>query len=155
MYFASRLQAGRMLAARIVPKYSGIETVIVALDDGGVVVGHQIAKQLNCELLILENLPKDKLLNKNVILISQGLKESSQLDEANKVFEAHSVKKLIIATPLASQEAIHAMHTFVNEIILLTTVFDYDETNDYYDQYDVPEHNEISEFVEQFNLDIS
>jgi putative phosphoribosyl transferase len=61
MYFASRLQAGRMLAAKLVNKYRFENCAIVALDDGGVVVGAQIAMQLHCILTLLNkaeiNLP--------------------------------------------------------------------------------------------------
>jgi putative phosphoribosyl transferase len=53
MYFNSRLQAGRMLAVQLVPKYRYENCVVVALDDGGVMVGAQIAMQLHCILLML------------------------------------------------------------------------------------------------------
>jgi putative phosphoribosyl transferase len=53
MYFASRLQAGRMLAAQLVPKYRYENCAVVALNDGGVMVGAQIAMQLHCVLNML------------------------------------------------------------------------------------------------------
>jgi len=53
MYFASRMQAGRMLAAKMAPKYRYENCVVVALDDGGVIVGAQIAIQLHCIITIL------------------------------------------------------------------------------------------------------
>lgn len=63
MYFASRVQAGRMLAAQIVPKYRYENCAIIALSDGGVMVGAQIAVQLHCVLTLLMsgeiNLPRE------------------------------------------------------------------------------------------------
>lgn len=53
MYFASRVQAGRMLASRLVPKYRYENCAVVALNDGGVVVGAQIAAELHCVLGML------------------------------------------------------------------------------------------------------
>lgn len=53
MYFASRTQAGRMLAGQIIERYSGKDTVVIALSDGGVVVGTQIAMQLHCVVTML------------------------------------------------------------------------------------------------------
>ena len=50
MYFASRAQAGRMLAKRLEPKYRYENCTVVALNDGGVVVGAQIAAQLHCAM---------------------------------------------------------------------------------------------------------
>jgi predicted phosphoribosyltransferase len=63
MYFASRVQAGRMLASQLLPKYRYENCAIVALNDGGVVVGAQIAMQLHCPLMMLMseeiNLPRE------------------------------------------------------------------------------------------------
>lgn len=53
MYFASRMQAGRMLARQIDKKYDGKDCAVVALSDGGVVVGAQIALRLHCSLGML------------------------------------------------------------------------------------------------------
>lgn len=65
MYFASRLQAGRMLAGRLSVKYRYENSVVVALSDGGVIVGAQIAQKLHCILnvLISENisLPREPI----------------------------------------------------------------------------------------------
>ena len=64
MYFASRVQAGRQLASRLVDKYRYENCAVLALNDGGVVVGAQIAAQLHCVLgmvLMSEiNLPREK-----------------------------------------------------------------------------------------------
>jgi putative phosphoribosyl transferase len=53
MYFASRVQAGRMLAAQLVKKYRYENCALLALNDGGAVVGAQIAAQLHCVLTLL------------------------------------------------------------------------------------------------------
>lgn len=53
MYFASRLQAGRMLASQISKKHTGEPCAVVALSDGGVMVGAQIAMQLHCVIALL------------------------------------------------------------------------------------------------------
>jgi predicted phosphoribosyltransferase len=53
MYFASRVQAGRMLAGKLADKYRSEKCAIVALTDGGVMVGAQIAVQLHAVLTLL------------------------------------------------------------------------------------------------------
>lgn len=53
MYFASRLQAGRMLAAQVAKKYRYENCAVVALNNGGVMVGAQIATQLHSVLMML------------------------------------------------------------------------------------------------------
>jgi putative phosphoribosyl transferase len=65
MYFSSRLQAGRMLASRLGVKYRYENCAVIALNDGGVIVGAQIALQLHCvlNLLLSEeiNLPREPI----------------------------------------------------------------------------------------------
>lgn len=55
MYFASRMQAGRLLAAQLAPKYRHQQCVIVAFNDGGAQVGAQIAQALHCPLTMILN----------------------------------------------------------------------------------------------------
>lgn len=59
MYFESRAQAGQLLAAELVDKYRYENCAVVALSDGGVQVGEQIASQLHCILtmLLIEEIP--------------------------------------------------------------------------------------------------
>ncbi|HSX44045.1 MAG TPA: phosphoribosyltransferase family protein [Candidatus Saccharimonadales bacterium] len=52
MYFKSRVEAGQKLASEL-KKYQTEKTAIVALSDGGVVVGAQIAAQLHCVITML------------------------------------------------------------------------------------------------------
>lgn len=53
MYFESRTQAGQMLAQELVERYRYENCAVVALSDGGVVVGEQIAAALHCILTML------------------------------------------------------------------------------------------------------
>ncbi len=59
MYFESRTQAGQLLAAELVDKYRYENCAVVALSDGGVQVGEQIASELHCILtmLLIEEIP--------------------------------------------------------------------------------------------------
>src|ERR671932_282267 len=53
MYFESRAQAGYMLAELLVEKYRYENCAVVALGDGAVPVGEQIASALHCILTML------------------------------------------------------------------------------------------------------
>lgn len=44
-----------MLAARLADKYKDSNTVVLALDDGGVMVGVQISQQLRCPIMLLSS----------------------------------------------------------------------------------------------------
>jgi len=58
MYFESRTDAGQQLAAPLIEKYRYENCAVVALSDGAVLVGEQIAAALHCvlTLLLIENI---------------------------------------------------------------------------------------------------
>ena len=58
MYFESRQQAGQILASQLIERYRYENCAVVALSDGAVLVGEQIAAALHCILtmLLIENI---------------------------------------------------------------------------------------------------
>lgn len=52
MYFESRIQAGALLAEKLMD-YRYENCAVIALGEGGVLVGEQIAVQLHCVLMML------------------------------------------------------------------------------------------------------
>ncbi len=200
------MQAGRMLAAKIVPKYRDENCAILALNDGGVMVGAQIASQLKCIIMLMLSedivLPREpdalagitsggdfaynsqlstgeieeytseyfglieqekrttmhdlnRLVSKGsvanrdllkgqiIILVSDGLKSAFSLDLALAYLKTIDMKKLIIATPIASVKAVDRMHIAGDELYCLSVVEDFISTDHYYDKRDIPEHDEI------------
>ncbi|GAC1501409.1 MAG: hypothetical protein NVS1B10_05570 [Candidatus Saccharimonadales bacterium] len=113
MYFSSRAQAGRMLADKLITKYRYENCVIMALGDGGAVVGAQIASVLHCALTLLESaeimLPREP---KAIIGITPGgslaynhsysdgeidelVSENFGYIEEQKISKMHEMNKLI------------------------------------------------------------
>jgi putative phosphoribosyl transferase len=206
MYFASRIQAGRMLASQIIERYGGQECALIALSDGGVVVGAQIAQALGAVINLMladeislpreieavagitqdgafsynqsfsqgeidemvgeyrglieqEKLEKlhamhrsvgdgviireDLVQDRNVILVSDGLKSGFSLDLAIEYLKPVPVRKLIVATPFASVPAVDRMHILVDDIFCLNVLEDYISTDHYYDNNDMPDHSQV------------
>jgi putative phosphoribosyl transferase len=56
-YFTSRKAAGELLADQLEPKYRYEDCAVIALGDGAVVVGAQIAMRLHCVLTMLLTVP--------------------------------------------------------------------------------------------------
>ena len=215
MYFASRLQAGRMLAAQLVPKYRYENCAVIALSDGGAMVGVQIASQLHCILTMLLSseimLPREpnaiagitaegnvafnpiysqgevdemmgdyfsfveqekfnklhemnqllgtgglidkKLLRgHNIILVSDGLKSGFALDLAQQFLKPIDYEKLIIVAPFVSVQAVDRMHILADEIICLSVLENYMDTDHYYDTNDVPDHDVVIKTIEDIVL---
>ncbi|HET8991577.1 MAG TPA: hypothetical protein VFN31_00900 [Candidatus Saccharimonadales bacterium] len=211
MYFASRQQAGRLLADKIAQKHSGQDCAVVALDDGGVVVGAQIATTLHCVLTLINSasihlpmepeavagitsegvmaynpayskgdldemlsenrgfieqeklrhmhelnhlmgssgtIDKKLLQEQNIIVVSEGLKTSFQVDLAYEFLKPVKVSSLIFAVPLASVSAVDRMHVLGDEIYCLDVIADYRDNDHYYEQKDVPVHSKIVSLIE-------
>jgi putative phosphoribosyl transferase len=212
MYFASRVEAGKQLAEQIANKYQGSQCAVVALSDGGVMVGAQIALKLDCVLTMLMTEPielprepqavagisqdgsfslnqsyspgeledllaeyhnlieqeklekmqemhrligkgglirRDLLRNHNVILVSDGLSSGFSLDIAAEFLKPIQLQRLVVATPLASVQAVDRMHILADEIYCLSVVEDYISTDHYYDTQDVPPHDLVIKTIDQ------
>ena len=204
-----------MLAAQLVKKYRYEDCTVIALNDGGVVVGAQIAMQLHSVLMMLAseeiNLPreieaigaiaqdgsftfnhaysqgeieelmgeyfgfveqeklsriqdlqhligaggvikKNLIKGHNVILVTDGLKSGFTLDIAYDYLKPVAIKKLIVATPLASVPAVDHMHILADDIYCLSVLENYMDTDHYYDKQDIPEHKKIIETIEKIIL---
>ncbi|HSH18262.1 MAG TPA: phosphoribosyltransferase family protein [Candidatus Saccharimonadales bacterium] len=211
-YFANRMQAGRMLASRIADKYGTEPCAVIALSDGGVMVGVQIAVKLQCVLTMLlvdeidlprepvsiagisqngtftynsayskgeidelvseyygvieqkkleklhqlhEQLGNDTLIrrdllrHKNVIVVADGIENGFLLDLAMDYLKPIAIKKLIVATPMATIAAVDRMHILADDIFCLSVPENYMGTDHYYDTQDVPSHDAVLKSVAQ------
>lgn len=215
MYFASRVQAGRMLAAQLTKKYRYENCAVLALGDGGAMVGAQVAVELHCVLTMLASaeitLPREPqpiagiasggvmsynhgysegeiqelvgenyglieqqklvrmhelnqlvggagtidkkfLRGHNVIVISDGLKSGFEVDLAVEFLKPIKMEKLVIATPMASVPAVDRMHVLADDLYCLNVIEDYMETDHYYDNNDMPDHDTVLETISNIVL---
>lgn len=205
MYFESRAQAGQILAAELVEKYRYENCVVVALSDGAVQVGEQIAGALHCLLtmLMIEDIEipgegmsfgavsqnggftyngmftageiegytsefhgyleeqkreafqkinrllgdggiidNDMLRDHVVILVADGLDDGASLDVASDFLKPIRIQKLIVATPIATVPAVDRLHMLADELHVLDVKENFMGIDHYYDQNDVPSHEE-------------
>jgi len=92
---------------------------------------------------------KDLLRDHTVILVSDGLSSGFSLDVAAEFLKPINVARLVVATPLASVQAVDRMHILADEIYCLSVVEDYITTDHYYDTQDVPSHELVVKTVDQ------
>lgn len=215
MYFENRAHAGKVLADKLVDQYRYEDCVVVALSDGGVIVGEQIAQALHCMLtmLIVENVEvpgeslvfggmsqggdfaynssfstgerdeyeteyhgyfeekkreafdkinrvigdggfirDDMLRDRVVIMVTDGLDGGSYLDVAVDFLKPIRIKKLVVAAPIATVEAVDKVHVLADEIHILDVKANYLSTNHYYDKNDVLSHEETIEKINRIVL---
>jgi putative phosphoribosyl transferase len=209
MYYRSRAEAGEKLA-QLLARYQAEKCSILALNDGGVIIGSRIAAILKCPIMLLavedimipgefdplasinqeggftynskyaepeidelegeyhqyieeEKIEKvhnlnmdndlhglvrrDLLRDRIVILVSDGINGTYELDAAAFFLKPVRTKKLIIATPLADIYAVDRMHLLGDDVYVLDTVANFMEINHYYDNNNMPEHSMILKTV--------
>lgn len=215
MYFENRQQAGQILAKELLEEYRYENCAVVALSDGSVVVGEQIAAALHSVLTLLlveeievpgegvclggvsENggfsydgmlsageieyytseyhgyleeqkreaferinrllgeggLIDEKMLRDRVIiLVSDGLDTGASLDVATDFLKPIRIKKLVIATPLATVQAVDKMHVTADEIHVLDVKTNFMGVDHYYNNNDIPTHEETVAKINQIVL---
>jgi predicted phosphoribosyltransferase len=81
---------------------------------------------------------EERVRGRVVILVTDGLPNGASLDAAADFFKPIAIKKLIIATPIASVGAVDRMHIVGDELQVLGVTDNYFTTDHYYEVNDIP-----------------
>lgn len=84
----------------------------------------------------------------NVILCSDGLKDASMIEAAKTWLKPARTEKIILATPIASVEAVDRAHILMDELHILATTPNYLFSEHYYDQNDAPDENLAKKMID-------
>jgi putative phosphoribosyl transferase len=90
---------------------------------------------------------RELLQRHTVILVSDGFSTGLSLDLAHDYLKPISVKKLIVVTPIASVSAVDKMHLVGDEILCLSVLENYIETNHYYDDNTIPPMEDLVKII--------
>ena len=215
MYFENREQAGQILAAELFEKYRYENCVVVALSDGAVLVGEQIAKSLHCivTLLLVEEIEvpgegmsfggvsqnggftyngmfsvgeieeytteyhgyldqerqqafqrinrllgdgglinNEMLRDHVVILVADGLDTGASLDVAVEFLKPIRIKRLVVATPVSTVQAVDKLHMLADELHILDVKENFMGIDHYYNQNTIPSHEDTIAKINQIVL---
>lgn len=215
MYFESREQAGKILGVELLEKYRYEDCAVVALSDGAVVVGEQIAQALHCLLtmLLIENIElpgegisfggvsqsgaftyngmfsvgeieeyeseyhgyleekkreafdkinhllgdgglidENMLRDRVIILVADGLDTGASLDVAVDFLKPIKIKRLVVATPVASVQVVDKLHVLADELHILDIKANFMGINHYYNLNDIPTHEATIAKINQIVL---
>lgn len=215
MYFESRGQAGILLANELVEKYRYDDCAVVALSDGGVLVGEQIAAYLHCVLtmIIVEDIQipgeslsfggvsqngqftynsdfsdgeidgytseyhgylqeqkreafqrinrllgdggiidLELLRDRTIILVHDGITDSTVIDAALDFLKPVRIKRLVIAAPIAAEGAVNKLHMTADELHILDVRTNYLATDHYYADNYIPTHEETIDKINKIIL---
>jgi putative phosphoribosyl transferase len=114
-----------------------------------VIEGQRLAKLHHLHTLLGHGgeLHRELLRHRDVILVSDGLKGVMTLDVASDYLKPVKMEKLIIATPIASVQAIDRMHLLGDEILCMSVLPNYMDTNHYYDDNTIPPTEDLVKVI--------
>ena len=95
---------------------------------------------------------RDLLRDHTVILVSDGLNDATIIDVVLDFLKPIRINKLVIASPIASVEMVDKVHIVADELHILDVKSNYLDTNHYYDQNDLPTHEETIAKINQIVL---
>lgn len=209
------MQAGAILARELVEKYRYENCAVVALSDGAVLVGEQIAEALHCILTLLlveeievpgENMKfggvsesggftyngmfsageveeytsefhgyldeqkreafqrinrllgdgglidHDMLRDHTVILVADGIDSGAAIDVSIDFLKPIRIARLVVATPVATVPAVDKLHLAADELHILDVKENFMGTDHYYENNDIPTHEETVAKINQIVL---
>lgn len=215
MYFESREHAGKLLAQQLFEKYRYEDCAVVALSDGGVIVGEQIATALHSVLTMLlvedievpgeslsfggvsqsgsftyngmfssgeideytsefhgyldeqkrEKFQKinrllgdggiidaDLLRDRVVVLATDGISNGAEIDVALDFLKPIRIKKLVVATPVATIPAVDKLHITADEVHILDVKQNFMGIDHYFDDNTIPNHEDTIAKINQIVL---
>ena len=215
MYFENRSQAGQLLAAQLVGKYRYEDCAVVALNDGAVLVGEQIAAQLHCILTMLLTegidvpgesisfgaisqsgdftynsdfslgeieeytsefhgyldeqkrqafnrinrllgdggvIDRDMLQDRVVILVSDGFSNGAILGVALDFLKPIRIRRLVVVAAVATIPAVDRLHIIADELHILDVKENYMGVDHYFDDNDIPSHDDTIAKINQIVL---
>lgn len=95
---------------------------------------------------------REMLQDSSIILVSDGLNDLTILDVAMDFLKPVRIQRLIIAAPIASVEMVDKVHMIADELHILDVKTNYLTTDHYYDQNDLPSHEETVAKINQIVL---
>lgn len=92
------------------------------------------------------------LYGKNVIMVSDGLSTGASLASVADFLKPIKVKKLITAVPISSVDAVDRMHILADEVHVLGITDNFMGTDHYYEDNEIPSHEETLKLIDDIVL---
>jgi len=91
---------------------------------------------------------RDLLRDRTVIVVSDGLSSGFSLDIAASFLKTIRIKRMVVAVPFATVQAVDRMHILADKIYCSSVVQDYISTDHYYEDNAMPPHETVIKTVE-------
>jgi predicted phosphoribosyltransferase len=83
----------------------------------------------------------------NIIVVADGLPNGASLDAVADYMKPIRIKKLVVVSPVASVDAVDRMHIFGDELHVIGVTDNFMGVIHYYENNEIPPHNEIIKII--------
>ena len=80
-------------------------------------------------------------------MVSDGLPSGASLDAVADYMKPIRIKRLVVVTPIASVDAVDRMHFFGDELHVVGVTENFMGVNHYYENNDIPNHEEVVKII--------
>ena len=87
-----------------------------------------------------------------IILVADGLDTGASLDVAAEFLKPIRIKRLVVATPVATVQAVDKLHILADELHVLDVKSNFMGTDHYYNQNIIPSHEDTIAKINQIIL---
>lgn len=94
----------------------------------------------------------DMLRDHTIILVADGIDNGAAIDVAMDFLKPIRIQKLIVATPVATVPAVDKLHMSADELHILDVKQNFMGTDHYYEQNDIPSHEDTIAKINQIVL---
>jgi putative phosphoribosyl transferase len=171
MVYGDRKDAGKRLAENLMHYRDEADVIVLGLPRGGVTVAYEVARALQCPLDILivrkigfpgkrrrlhggspstgEGKGVPSLAEKTVILVDDGIATGATVKAAISTLKKERITKLVVALPVASQEAEREIAPMVDEWVCLQAPAAFRAVGNYYSDFTQVEDEEVVAMLKQ------
>ncbi|MBI3889538.1 hypothetical protein HY312_03110 [Candidatus Saccharibacteria bacterium] len=94
----------------------------------------------------------DMLRDHTVILVADGLDNVAVLDVAKDFLKPIRLSKLVVAAPMVSVDVVNKLHMYADELHILDVKQNFVGIDHYYEQNDIPSHEQTIAKINQIVL---
>ena len=95
---------------------------------------------------------RDLLRDRVIIAVSDGINDTTVLDVLESFLKPIRTKKLVIATPIAAESSVDKMHIMADELHILDVRENFIDVDHYYNDNDIPSHEETVKKINKIIL---
>lgn len=95
---------------------------------------------------------KDLLRDRTIILVLDGIDDGAAIDAAIDFLKPIRIERLVVASPVAAMESVNKIHMLADDLSILDVKENFMGINHYYEQNDIPSHEDTIEKINKIVL---